>query len=83
MEITDIRIHKLETEGKLRAIASVTFDGVFVVHDIKLIDGTNGFFIAMPSRKTASGDSKDIAHPIVTELRNTLSEKIIAAYNQL
>ncbi len=83
MEITDIRVHKIESDGKLRAVASVTFDGVFVVHDIKVIDGSNGLFIAMPSRKTASGEQKDIAHPIVTQLRVELSEKILNAYNEL
>ena len=83
MQITDIRIHKIETEGKLRAIASVTFDGVFVVHDIKVSDGANGMFIAMPSRKNSKGEQKDIAHPIVTDLRVELSEKILEAYNAM
>jgi len=83
VQITDIRVHKIETEGKLRAIASVTFDGVFVVHDIKVIEGSNGMFIAMPSRKNSRGEQKDIAHPIVTDLRVELSEKILSAYNEL
>lgn len=83
MEITDVRVHKIQTEGKLRGIASVTFDEVFVVHDIKIIDGANGLFIAMPARKTTSGELKDIAHPIVTTMRNELSEKILTAYTHL
>lgn len=83
MEITDIRVHKIESEGKLRAVASVTFDDVFVVHDIKIIEGAGGLFIAMPARKTAGGELKDVAHPIVTSLRTEMSEKILEAYARL
>ena len=64
MDITDVRIRKIHREGKLRAMASITIDGVFVVHDIKVIEGDSGLFIAMPSRRTQEGDFKDIAHPI-------------------
>lgn len=80
MQITDIRIRKLEKEGKLRAYVTVTFDDCFVVHNVKIIEGNNGMFIAMPSRKTSSGEYKDVAHPISVEFRNALQEKILAEY---
>ena len=80
MEITDIRIRKIDAEGKMKAIVSVTFDDMFVVHDMKIIEGQNGFFIAMPSRKTPSGEYKDIAHPINPVTREVLQRKIIEAY---
>ena len=80
MEITDIRVHKIESEGKLRAVASVTFDDVFVVHDIKVIEGEKGMFIAMPSRKAADGEYRDIAHPINSETRDKIQAIILAKY---
>ena len=83
MNITDIRIRKIESEGKMKAIASVTFDDMFVVHDMKIIEGATGLFIAMPSRKTPSGDYKDIAHPINTETREALQQKILEKYEQM
>ena len=64
MQITDIRIRQISKEGKMKAVVSVTFDNAFVVHDIKIIDGEKGLFIAMPSRKAADGEYRDIAHPI-------------------
>jgi stage V sporulation protein G len=80
MEITDIRIRKVAAEGKLRAYVTVTFDECFVVHNIKIIEGKSGVFIAMPSRKTKTGEYKDIAHPICPEFRALLQEKILAAF---
>ena len=70
MEITDVRIRKVAEEGKMKAIVSITFDEEFVVHDIKIIEGQNGLFIAMPSRKMSECDFRDIAHPILSETRN-------------
>ena len=81
MKITDIRIRKITAEGKLKAVASVTFDDVFVVHDIKIIDGQNGLFVAMPSRKSPDGEFRDVAHPINTEFRELLTAQVFAAYN--
>lgn len=81
MQITELRIRKVEAEGKLRAYVTVTFDNCFVVHNVKIIEGKTGLFIAMPSRKTASGEYKDVAHPISPEFRNELQEKILAEYN--
>ena len=80
MEITDVRIRKISTDGKMKAIVSVTFDNEFVVHDIKVIEGHNGLFIAMPSRKTPDGEFKDIAHPINTTTREKIQTSILNAY---
>ena len=82
MIITDVRIRKIATEGKMKAIVSVTFDNEFVVHDIKVIEGQNGLFIAMPSRKTPDGEFKDIAHPINTETRERIQGAILEAYEK-
>ncbi len=83
MKISEIRIRKIEKDdSKLRAVASITIDDCFVVHDIKIIDGTDGPFIAMPSRKTKEGDYKDVAHPINAETRKELSDCIIKAYHE-
>ena len=81
MQITELRIRKVENEGKLRAYVTVTFDNCFVVHNVKIIEGQNGLFIAMPSRKTANGEYKDVAHPISLEFRTDLQNKIISEYN--
>ncbi len=81
MNVTDIRIRHVETEGKLRAVASITIDGEFVVHDIKIIDGDKGWFIAMPSRKASGGEYKDIAHPIQTSTREWLQNMILEKYH--
>lgn len=82
MKITDVRVRKLSDEGKLKSIVSVTMDECFVVHDIKLIEGQNGLFIAMPSRKIAEGKYRDIVHPINSETRQMLQDAIIAAYEE-
>ena len=81
MNVTELRIRKVTAEGKLRAYVTVTFDGCFVVHNVKIIEGKTGLFIAMPSRKTASGEYKDVAHPISPDFRTALQEKILAEYN--
>jgi len=80
VEITDVRIRKISNDGKMKAIVSVTFDNEFVVHDIKVIEGQNGLFIAMPSRKTPDGEFKDIAHPINTTTREKIQTSILNAY---
>ncbi len=83
MEITDVRIRKVNADGKMKAVVSVTFDNQFVVHDIKIIDGQNGMFIAMPSRKTPAGEFKDIAHPINSETRDVLQQAIFQEYEKV
>lgn len=80
MQITELRIRKVEGEGKLRAYVTVTFDDCFVVHNVKIIDGKSGLFIAMPSRKTSSGEYKDVAHPINPDFRTMLQDKILSEY---
>ena len=87
MEITDIRVKKILTESsaesKMKAVVSVTFDDAFVVHDIKIIEGQEKLFTAMPSRKTQDGEFKDIAHPINREMRVKLEEAILAEYRNV
>ncbi|SFB14471.1 septation regulator SpoVG [Clostridium frigidicarnis] len=83
MQITDVRIRKITSDGKMKAIVSVTFDDEFVVHDIKVIEGQNGLFIAMPSRKTPDGEFKDIAHPINTETREKIQKSIFDQYEKV
>jgi len=80
MEITDIRIRKIDVEGKMKAVVSVTFDNEFVVHDIKVIESQNGLFIAMPSRKAPDGEFKDIAHPINAAAREKIQKAVLEKY---
>jgi stage V sporulation protein G len=82
MDITDVRIRKIADEGKMKAIVSITFDDEFVVHDIKIIDGQNGPFIAMPSRRMGEGDFRDIAHPLKSETREVIKNAIFAEYEK-
>ncbi len=80
MQITDVRVRKLTKEGKMRAVVSVTLDNEFVVHDIKVIEGDKGLFIAMPSKKATDGEYRDIAHPINSATRDKLQQIILEAY---
>ena len=80
MDITDVRIRKISDEGKMKAIVSVTFDDEFVVHDVQIIEGQNGLFIAMPSRKMGEGDFRDIAHPLLSSTRNKIRDAVLTAY---
>ena len=80
MQITDVRIRKIAKEGKMKAIVSVTLDGAFVVHDIKVIEGEKGLFIAMPSRRAGDGEYRDIAHPINSETREMIQNIILEKY---
>lgn len=80
MQITDVRIRKVEKEGKMKAVVSITIDEEFVVHDIKVIEGEKGLFIAMPSRKAADGEYRDIAHPINSETRTRIQQIILDKY---
>lgn len=82
MEITDVRVRRVNAEGKMKAVVSVTFDNEFVVHDIKVIEGQEGLFIAMPSRKTPDGEFKDIAHPINSTTRERLQTAILEGYEK-
>lgn len=80
MQITDIRIRKIAKEGKMKAVVSVTFDDAFVVHDIKVIEGDKGLFIAMPSRRSSDGEYRDIAHPINSATRDIIQKSILKEY---
>lgn len=83
MEITDVRVRKISKEGKMKAIVSVTFDNEFVIHDIKVIEGDKGSFIAMPSRKTQDGEFRDIAHPINSATRERIQKTILEKYEMI
>ena len=82
MQVTDVRVRRVEKEGKMKAIVSITLDNEFVIHDIKVIEGEKGLFIAMPSRKTAEGEYKDIAHPIKSSTRELIQNLILQKYNE-
>ncbi|NMB43662.1 MAG: septation regulator SpoVG [Clostridiales bacterium] len=83
MEITDVRVRKINKEGKMKAVVSITLDGDFVVHDIKVIEGEKGLFIAMPSRKAGDGEYRDIAHPINSETRQRIQDIILEHYHNV
>ena len=82
MDITDVRVRMVAKEGKMKAAVSVTLDSEFVVHDIKVIEGEKGLFIAMPSRKTMDGEYRDIAHPINSEMRSRMQQIILEKYEE-
>lgn len=82
MNITDVRVRKISKEGKMKAVVSVTIDDEFVVHDIKVIEGDKGLFIAMPSRRSSDGEYRDVAHPINTSIRERLQAVILEAYEK-
>ena len=83
MQITDVRIRKVAKEGKMKAVVSITIDNEFVVHDIKVIEGEKGLFIALPSRKAADGEYRDIAHPINSDTRNMIQTLILEQYEAM
>ena len=83
MQITDVRIRKVDKEGKMKAVVSITIDDEFVVHDIKVIDGEKGLFIAMPSRKASDGEYRDIAHPINSGTREQIQNLILKKYEEV
>ena len=82
MQITDVRVRRVTKEGKMKAVVSITFDDEFAVHDIKVIEGEKGLFIAMPSRKTTDGEYRDIAHPINSETRDRIQKIILEKYEE-
>lgn len=82
MNITDVRVRKILAEGKMKAIVSVTLDNAFVIHDVKVVDGHNGLFVAMPSRKTPTGEFRDIAHPISQDARDLLQAEVLRKYEE-
>lgn len=82
MVVTDVRIRRLTQEGKMRAIVSITLNDKFVVHDVRVIEGNNGLFVAMPSKRTPNGEFRDIAHPINMEARQVIQQSVLEAYNR-
>lgn len=82
MQITDVRLRKVNSEGRMKAIASITIDHEFVVHDIRIIDGNNGMFVAMPSKRTPDGEFRDIAHPISSETRQKIQDAVLGEYHR-
>lgn len=80
MEITDVRLRRMTTEGKMKAIASVTLDGEFVIHDVKVVEGLKGLFVAMPSRKTPDGEFRDVAHPITQQARERIQRAVLEVF---
>ena len=82
MEITDVRVRRVAKEGKMKAVVSITIDTEFVIHDIKVIEGEKGLFIAMPSRKSADGEYRDIAHPINSDTRKRIQDLILTKYEE-
>ncbi|TDQ34232.1 septation regulator SpoVG [Aureibacillus halotolerans] len=82
MEVTDVRLRRVNTEGRMRAIASITLDHEFVVHDIRVIDGNNGLFVAMPSKRTPDGEFRDIAHPINSNTRGKIQDAVLTEYHK-
>ena len=83
MNITDVRVRKVAKEGKMKAVVSITIDEEFVVHDIKVIEGEKGLFIAMPSRKATDGEYRDIAHPINSGMRDMIQKLILGKYQEM
>lgn len=82
MNVTDVRVRKINMDGKMKAIVSVTIDDSFVIHDVKVVEGQNGLFVAMPSRKTPEGEFRDIAHPITTNAREIIQSAVLQAYHE-
>ncbi len=82
MKVTDVRVRKITNEGKMKAIVSITLDDEFVVHDIKVIEGDKGLFIAMPSKKGTDGEYRDVAHPIATATRKEIQQLILEKYEE-
>ncbi|WP_018924725.1 septation regulator SpoVG [Salsuginibacillus kocurii] len=82
MEVTDVRLRRVQTDGRMRAIASITVDHEFVVHDIRVIDGNNGLFVAMPSKRTPDGEFRDIAHPISSHTRDKIQTAVLGEYEK-
>jgi stage V sporulation protein G len=82
INITDIRIRKINYEGRMKAVVSITFDDSFVVHDVKVVEGNNGLFVAMPSRKMPDGEYRDIAHPISSDAREVIQTAVLKAYEE-
>lgn len=83
MEVTAVKLRRIDTEGRMKAIASITFDNEFVIHDIRIINGNNGLFVAMPSRRAPDGEFRDIAHPINSKTRAKIQDAVLEEYHRV
>ena len=82
MKVTDVRLRKIETDGRMKALVSITLDESFVVHDLRVIEGNSGLFVAMPSKRTPDGEFRDIAHPINSEMRQEIQDAVMKVYDE-
>ncbi|BBK29151.1 septation protein SpoVG [Staphylococcus arlettae] len=82
MKVTDVRLRKIETDGRMKALVSITLDESFVVHDLRVIEGNSGLFVAMPSKRTPDGEFRDIAHPINSEMRQEIQDAVMKVYEE-
>ena len=82
MKVTDVRLRKIKTDGRMKALVSITLDDAFVVHDLRVIEGNSGLFVAMPSKRTPDGEFRDIAHPINSEMRQEIQEAVMKVYDE-
>ncbi|MCU7558399.1 septation regulator SpoVG [Macrococcus capreoli] len=82
MKVTDVRMRKLATDSRMKALVSITLDEAFVIHDLRVIEGNNGLFVAMPSKRTADGEFRDIAHPINSEMRQEIQSAVMKVYDE-
>lgn len=82
MKVTDVRMRKLATDSRMKALVSITLDEAFVIHDLRVIEGNNGLFVAMPSKRTADGEFRDIAHPINSEMRQEIQTAVMKVYDE-
>ena len=82
MKVTDVRLRKIETDGRMKALVSITLDEAFVIHDLRVIEGNSGLFVAMPSKRTPDGEFRDIAHPINSEMRQEIQDAVMKVYDE-
>ncbi|GGI43310.1 septation regulator SpoVG [Mammaliicoccus stepanovicii] len=82
MNVTDVRLRKIQTDGRMKALVSITLDNAFVIHDLRVIEGNSGLFVAMPSKRTPDGEFRDIAHPINSEMRQEIQEAVMKVYEE-
>nr|WP_263314353.1 septation regulator SpoVG [Mammaliicoccus sp. Marseille-Q6498] len=82
MNVTDVRLRKIKTDGRMKALVSITLDDAFVIHDLRVIEGNSGLFVAMPSKRTPDGEFRDIAHPINSEMRQEIQEQVMRIYEE-
>lgn len=82
MKVTDVRLRKIQTDGRMKALVSITLDEAFVIHDLRVIEGNSGFFVAMPSKRTPDGEFRDIAHPINSDMRQEIQDAVMKVYDE-